>query len=127
MKDLVPYVVLFALAGSLWGWTQAVSKLIAKQPILPRQPRRPVPWGSIDLVLTLFAAVFFQLLVQIVLERLFHVDSHLKLAEMPPEMSAEAILGGSCASLLTMVGSLWIVRLRTGARWSDVGFDRRMV
>lgn len=59
MKDLprpevlVPVVTagLAAMAASLAFWSRIVRRAVRREPVLPYQPRRPVPWQGIDLVL----------------------------------------------------------------------------
>jgi len=55
-ETLVPLVVggLAALAASLAVWTWIVRRAVRSEPIVPYQPRRPVPWQGIDLVLVVF-------------------------------------------------------------------------
>jgi membrane protease YdiL (CAAX protease family) len=45
---------LLVLAATLAPWVWMVRRLVARRPILPYQPRRPVPWGGLDIVLVLF-------------------------------------------------------------------------
>ena len=45
-------LVLTLFLGCFWAWGWLGWRLITRQPILPREPRRDVPWGLVDLLLT---------------------------------------------------------------------------
>jgi len=42
---------LLILVATLAPWVWMVRRLVARRPILPYQPRRPVPWGGLDVAL----------------------------------------------------------------------------
>jgi membrane protease YdiL (CAAX protease family) len=42
---------LLILVATLVPWVWMVRRLVARRPILPYQPRRPVPWGGLDVAL----------------------------------------------------------------------------
>jgi membrane protease YdiL (CAAX protease family) len=50
---LAGLLVLLAIFGCIAVWGRVASRWIGGLPVLPYQPRRPVPWGGGDLVLSL--------------------------------------------------------------------------
>ncbi len=61
VAPLLGLVALGVIAGFFVCWILAFIKLFRRQPFLPYEPRRPVPWGLVDLglviVVLLLAAV----------------------------------------------------------------------
>lgn len=125
MKDAAAYAVLFVLAGSLWAWGGAILRVCGRRPLLPYEPRQPVPWGLFDLLLAFLALVLFWGLAVVFLRGFLGVDVNLQSHEMQPETHAIVILASSLATLVTAVVSLFLVRFRTGANWIDLGLDHR--
>jgi membrane protease YdiL (CAAX protease family) len=73
------------LVATLAPWVWIVRRLVARRPVLPYQPRRPVPWGALDIVLVV---LFF-----------FGVAGFVSLCERPLlDRWAEARYGGHPAA-----------------------------
>ncbi|MHC4398836.1 MAG: lysostaphin resistance A-like protein [Planctomycetota bacterium] len=54
---------LFLLLASLVVWTVVAVRFLKKRPVLPYKPRRPVPWGGLDLLAVLAVWVGLPLLI----------------------------------------------------------------
>ena len=54
MHSLAMFVLSVLVFGSAWAWISVLRKLASRRVILPLEPRRTVPWGLIDLLLTVF-------------------------------------------------------------------------
>ncbi len=99
----------------------------AGESILPCELRRPVPWGLLDLILTVFVFFSLQGVTLLVARQAFNVDLSLDLAEMAPGARAVVLLSGAVSSLLTTAISLAVIKLRTRAGWGDLGIEIRHV
>jgi len=126
MSVAAAFALMVVLAG-VWGWIGVLRRWRAGKSILPSEPRRPVPWGLLDLVFTVFVFFALQGLGLLLARQAFNVDPSLDLAEMTPRARAVVLLSGAVSSLLTSAISLAVIKLRTGAGWSDMGIELRQV
>lgn len=59
--QIIPLWLLLALAAGLWfclaAWITVVQRLWRRQPVVPYEPRRHVPWQGVDLLLVLLVYV----------------------------------------------------------------------
>ncbi len=62
-------VSLLVLAATLAPWVWIVRRLVARRPVLPYQPRRPVPWEPLDIVAVLAVLLHRRLWLVFLCER----------------------------------------------------------
>ncbi len=99
-------------------WAGAVWRLSTGRPLVAYQPRRRVPWGAADLLFALLCLLLFQALA-------FHIVSLFQLQEATRQVAE--ILAGAVGSLAAVTASAVVIFLNAGARWRDLGFDRRHI
>ena len=110
--------LLATLSVVAWGWVAA--RVARGDPVVAYEPRRPVPWRGLDLlIIALFFATTAALLalgLALVLDS-GGPDEKVKRFEV-------ALLAGTAANVLTIGFALvWLVR-RAGAQASDLGWRR---
>lgn len=127
MEHVAVGVASFVVIASIWGWSRAVRGLQEGSSILPLEPRRPVPWGLLDLAAT-FLAYFALLSVGFfVLRHWLGVDASLDLADMSPHARAAVVVCSTLASVAAVVVSLAAIVVRARAGWHDIGLQSRHV
>lgn len=89
--------------------------------ILALEPRRPVPWGLLDLIFTVFIFLTALLVAMTLVRQVFGVDLSQDPVQMTPDARAAGLLSDAVCRLLTVVISLGVILFRTQARWDDVG------
>ena len=79
------FVLAIGACAAVWAWVAMRWRL--GLPLLPYQPRRPVPWRGVDVLLILMAYYFFPQLVLQVSKTVLHVPaaSESKSAEKAPD------------------------------------------
>ncbi len=127
MKSVADAVVLTILLACVWGWTRALRRWRAGGSIVPLEPRRPVPWGLLDVIFTVFVFFAIQGAALLLIRHSFDVDLSLDLVKMTPNERAAVLLSGAVSSLLTAAISLAVIMLRTRADWSDMGIVGRQL
>ncbi len=127
MERVVIGIAVFFVVASVWGWATALRRLRQGRSILPLEPRRPVPWGPIDLAATFLAFFAFHALGFFILRRTLGVDLSLDLVEMSPEDRIAVVLSSAAASLAAVAFSLVAIVLRARAGWRDIGVQARFV
>jgi len=95
--------------------------------ILPLEPRRPVPWGLLDVVFTVFVFFSLQGVALLILRHSFNIDLALDLVKMAPNARAAVLLSGAVSSLLTAAISFAVIKLRTLAHLDDMGIVGRQL
>ena len=130
MDALALLAATVVLAISVAAWVRIVGRLRTGQPIVPLQPRRPVPWRVVDL---LMVAAFYVLANQafwkvfsLIASRFSGTGGDLSatLASGPSDPTELAVkLAASIAANLTTVSFalLWIFS-HTDATWADFGW-----
>lgn len=104
-------------AGSLAMWLLAVRRLRAGDPLVPFEPRRPVPWGGIEILL-----IWLAYLVSSGLASLFVVPVAEGATVSVVSSLPLAITG--VASLLVVGFGAMLLRGVAGATWQDLGLSR---
>ncbi|MGI8982123.1 MAG: CPBP family intramembrane glutamic endopeptidase [Pirellulaceae bacterium] len=121
---VAPFILLAALItllGFCVCWGLAIAKLVHRQPLLAYEPRRPVPWGLIDLVL-----------VVVILYVAAKVSGYLFRGEFGPQAGTEdnpftlhqnmlIILADTAMKVAVMLIVTPLIMLRTGCTWRDLG------
>ena len=93
---------------------------------MPLEPRRPVPWGLLDVIFTVFVFLVIQGIGLLLVHRSLGVNALPELAEMTPGARAAVLLSGAVSSLLTATISFAVVMLRARANWNDMGIGGRL-
>ena len=144
--DDLPLVLKIAhlaiFASSLSVWFVVIRRLRRGQPILPFEPRRPVPWQGVDLAFILLAFVLIPGLVLLAIlgpSRAAHTAAKPAVPELTQkapadnapaeekgeaaEVSSEAFEAEAAGKLLfSAIAVGWVV-FRVRANFKDLGFD----
>lgn len=116
-----PFAVLL-LTASVAAWWWAVRRWHSGGRVVAPARRSPVPWGLIDVIVTVLLLAALQQLAGQAVQWRYDLPPGLELHELPSRPRSAMLLAGAAASLATMILSCgWLV-LRTGARWKDVGW-----
>ncbi|MGD9635347.1 MAG: lysostaphin resistance A-like protein [Pirellulales bacterium] len=116
--DLLLILVALALGiGSVGAWF-AIFDRLKSGPILPFEPRRPVPWHGA------FSLVPVALVVATLVSALTAGDTS-KSTELPSTNDiVERIAAGSALQTSLVVAFLAVVVVSSGAKWSDLGLPK---
>ncbi len=123
MQTLLSLLIPLMLLAGGWCWWLAIGRLRAGQPLLPWDPRRPVPWDALDLLLTLLIAAGTQTAAGLLARQFVEVPEGASLKDLDVDSRAVLVLAGSAASVLAMVLSIGAIVLRTGATRRDFGVE----
>lgn len=115
------------ILASLGAWALAIRRLRAGQCLIPFEPRRPVPWGFIDLTIALCLMAMLQLAARWLLERGGGIPAASPLVELPTAQQSTLVLASGCVSLGAAVLSLLAILIRTPTRLRDAGWDSQAV
>lgn len=102
-------LILSLFAGGVAVWAWLIWRMIARLPILPREPRRDVPWGLVDLLL----AVGLYLFLLIAAASLAPIE---RAPSIPPEVKVDVSQGAvevKAPPKLTLEGSRQMIALDT--------------
>jgi len=120
-------VSLVALLGSasVLVWIRIVIRRWQGLTLVPFEPRRPVPWGAVSLVLCTLATLTVHLGVLLAVG----ASPGAPAARMTSDQIARLALGSSAANLAVLVGGTMFLVLSVGASRHDLGLpgDRRTV
>jgi membrane protease YdiL (CAAX protease family) len=123
MEDEVSFltgsVILTLLAGSLIVWAQVAARLATRPrtPLVEYEPRLPVPWSGVDVIVLGITALVFQSLVVGMTAGALGIE----LDARSPE-----VLGAIVVSRLVWLAfAIPYLVLRAGAYADDLGFDLR--
>ena len=117
-------LLLGTLAGSLFLWTWAFGRFRSGLPLLKFAPRRPVPWGMVDLVVLLVIAMVTIAGGQGLALYGFGLLGKEATDETMARHLSVSIFSGSLSMLAAcVVGILYLV-IR-GASWADLGVQAR--
>jgi membrane protease YdiL (CAAX protease family) len=112
-------LTLFAGGVAVWGWL--IWRLIFRLPILPREPRRDVPWGLIDLLLAfaLYLLLSFAAITVVRVERQLKIPAVDSAAvamvadeSLPPALSEKT----TAETELTLSGWRSMIALDSGIK-----------
>jgi len=104
-------------AGSLAMWLLAVRRLRAGEPLVPPEPRRPVPWGGIEVLLIVLGYLFASGLAAI-----YFVVPVGEGATVSVVSSLSVAITG-LASLLVVGAAVMLLRRAAGSTWRDLGLS----
>jgi membrane protease YdiL (CAAX protease family) len=121
LKSGVSLLVLGVIAGALAVWIVVGTRLFRGVPVLAREPRRPVPWGFVEVGLIFTVYVIAQIAGAMLIGS---PD-----ADQPDQLTPEQLQTGlmvSCAvNLLTFGFALSLLKTMSQATWSDLGLTVR--
>lgn len=106
-------------AGSLAMWLLAVRRLRAGEPLVPFEPRRPVPWGGIEVLLIVLGYLFANGLAAIYFVAPVGEDATVSV------VSSLTLAITGLASLLVIAAGAVLLWRAAGATWRDLGLSRR--
>jgi membrane protease YdiL (CAAX protease family) len=121
VEYLIAIFMLLMLAVSWALWTAAIVRWRYGEPPLAAEPRRPAPWGILDLIV----AILLVLLIPLVAREVLHHTSDLlpspKLEELTSPGRAALVILGSLSSVLALALTIVLVKVRVGATGRDLG------
>ncbi|MGD9647039.1 MAG: lysostaphin resistance A-like protein [Pirellulales bacterium] len=103
-------------AGSLVMWVLVVLRLRAGEPLVPLEPRRPVPWGGVEILLIIAAYFFLGGLVSLLV---LHIPVN---ASEPIFTPFNVLLMGAFSLVVVCIGA-FVLRRLAGATWRDLGWS----
>lgn len=109
------------------GWIEAVRRLVRKRPVLAYHPRRPVPWGLVDLALAAVLLMAFQVARAIVLQHGDRIDLAKGREQLASHGLALATFAEAIANLAGIATALAVIGWRTRASCRDLGMSGRHV
>jgi membrane protease YdiL (CAAX protease family) len=112
MKLLIGAVI----CGGAVVWEWMARRARRHLPIVPYEPRRPVPWGPNDLVLT----ILFVLVLGYIAGKT--VD-HLFLGQPANAAKAAEFYANSAVELCGLAIGIALMRFQADANWSDLGLN----
>ncbi len=109
--------------GGAVVWVWAARRLWRREPLLPYEPRRLVPWGGIDLAVVIAAIIFLQGLCLGVAVKWSGVQMPSDWNNLDPQTRFIVLSGNLAANVLTLLVAALILFWQTDARWSDLGIN----
>jgi membrane protease YdiL (CAAX protease family) len=120
------YVVVWSLfAAGLAVLVLTGGKLWRHETVLRYEPRRPVPWDGIDLLLIVCAFLLLQWMCIVIALQLAGISSTGNWTELSAQGKLAAIVGDLVSRLLTLAIGVAILVVRAGATATDLGLNWR--
>lgn len=110
-------VVVVLLAASVLCWALASRKLQGGEELIPWTPRRPAPWGLIDVGACFFLLIIFDAAAL----QMAGLSLEADLTELTPAEQTRALLSTAAARVAVAVLGLVILVVRTSSRPDDTG------
>jgi membrane protease YdiL (CAAX protease family) len=123
----VTLVVAAAIVGSILIWANVIARTTRGQEVIPLEPRRPVPWALLDLLLIFMAWLLFNSLAGLMLREIWNVRLPDDVREIEAQHIAPLQLASMAVALATLVFAVALTRLRVGANSSDLGLSLRRI
>lgn len=119
----------FALGiASLAMWIVMIQAWWRGESWLAYRPRRPVPWGFVDVMIALFLWIGLQVAAGAAASKLGGVPSIAGgLERLAPHEQVIVLAWSSLASLAAVPAIALALALRSGATWRDLGLDAETV
>lgn len=121
VAPLIGIVALAVLGGFFVCWFLAIVKLWRRQPLLAYEPRRPVPWGLIDLLLVVLVLYGLAKLSLYCLQSQFGPGAGAENQPYTLQQSMLIIMADTAMKGVTMLIVTPVIMLRTGCTWRDLG------
>ena len=127
IDSIMTGIALAVVLGCAGAWLGALPRLARREPLLPYEPRRHVPWGLFDLLSVVALWFGGQFVAAVVLKEQFGIDVRGDLAKATPDARAALLFSGALAQLIAVALGVLIVALRKRCTWRDVGIDLHRV
>lgn len=121
---VAPLILVAALAiiiGFFVCWFLAIVRLSRGQPLLAYEPRRPVPWGLIDLILVVVVLILGAFGSSYLLKSQFGPGAGTENQPFTLQQSMLIIMADTAMKAGTMLIVTPLIMLRTGCTWRDLG------
>lgn len=116
-------LVLLAIAASLMLWLAVWGRVRAGMEIVPAEPRRPVPWNGLDLLLLLSLYIGLQIVAARVVFMLCGVPlPAARGGALTPEVISAILLSNAMANIGIVLVAVLYLQLRFGPLALDLGF-----
>jgi membrane protease YdiL (CAAX protease family) len=109
------------IAGAFVAWIVLGVRLSNRQPLLPYEPRQPVPWGGWDLLAAIAIYFIAQLICLTISMQLFGVERPKDPDHLSSEYQLALFSGMLAASAITFLGCIAMLKTRAGATLADFG------
>jgi membrane protease YdiL (CAAX protease family) len=123
MPDIPQFLLMLALTAFLASWIFVTRRWTSGVNIVSYEPRRPVPWGIVDVVLTVVALILVLSAALTGLALALGYGIQLPIEELGLDERAYLILAESLSNLVVMTLSLNLLFMFRQATWRDVGWD----
>jgi membrane protease YdiL (CAAX protease family) len=120
------FLVIVAVVILSWGltaWLLMTFRLAKGEPVLPQEPRRPVPWEWFDVVAIVAAFIGLLFALQIVAAQLWRIDPALKWPQLDAQAKLVMLSAGVLAQMSTVAFGIAILRTRAVATLEDLGLN----
>jgi membrane protease YdiL (CAAX protease family) len=121
VAPLVGLIALAAIPAFFVLWGMAFYKLVHRQPLLRYEPRRPVSWGLVDLGLLVAIILLSALVSSYLLRGQFGAGAGTEANPLTLQQNKLVILADAAMKVFTMVMVTFLMVLRTGCTWRDLG------
>jgi CAAX amino terminal protease family. len=121
VAPLIGLVALIVILSFFVLWGVAFVKLFRRRPLLAYEPRRPVPWGLIDLVLVVLVLFVFAQLSVHFLHGQFGLGEGAAKKPLSLQQNMLLIWADIAMKVGAMLVAAPIIMLRTGCTWRDMG------
>src|SRR5436190_13365551 len=109
---LIGFVGLIVILSFFVLWVLAIIKLVYGQPLLAYEPRRPVPWGLVDLFFVVILLVLTAEVSVYLLRGHFGRPAGAEPAPLTLDQSMLMILADSAIKIVTMLIATLLIILR---------------
>src|SRR5262245_48570461 len=123
MPLFMDIVAVVLLSWGLMVWLLIALKLAKREPVLPLEPRRPVPWEWFDVVAIVVAFIAFLLFFQFLAVEVCGLDPAQKWSELDARGKLFLLAADLAARISTVVLGIAILRSRSGATLDDIGLN----
>ena len=111
------------LLASVACWMIAYRKWLRRDPLIPPEPRRAVPWGFLHLLLAFAIGSACSLAATALFSAWTEVPSKTPLAEMPAQAITVSLGLLALSTLAGAAGALLMMKFTAGATVSDLGLS----
>lgn len=118
---VVNSIVLGIFALGITNWIRALVGMGRGKPMVPWEPRRPVPWGFFDLLIAMALVIGAAIISAKAFQVIGWLPARFDVAKATPHQTALLLLADGGSRLLVMPLLLWLIAWRTGAKLSDFG------
>src|SRR5205823_4065444 len=121
VAPLIFLVALVVILSFFVLWGLAFVKLVRGQPLLAYEPRRPVPWGLVDLGLVVIILFLTVIASSYLLKGQFGKGAGTENQPFTLQQNMLIILADTAMKVTVMLIVTPIIMLRTGCTWRDLG------